>query len=274
MFKEIMAERGYIDPTPDKVEGIFYLNQTSCFSRCCCKDKKNKDPSQANKDSEVKIVIYDRRSLYLFDHETCFRKSIVALTHTNLFEAIIVIAIVLNSFVLAITDYSDRSNENEHNRKLEQISTIFSYIFITEFVLKVIAMGFCMHPRSYIRDRWNWLDFVVVISSIIELSYGSEGASTVRILRVFRVLRPLKTIHAFPQMRRLINALLSSLPNLGNAVLFMFFIFLLFGILGVQQFRGSMYQRCRFTDEPNEDGTWPFDASIDRVCSKDTMGNF
>ena len=63
MFKEIMAERGYIDPTPDKVEGIFYLNQTSCFSRCCCKDKKNKDPSQANKDSEVKIVIYDRRSL-------------------------------------------------------------------------------------------------------------------------------------------------------------------------------------------------------------------
>lgn len=87
-------------------------------------------------------------------------------------------------------------------------------------------------------------------------------------------MRPLKSIHAFPQMRRLISALLSSLPNLGNAVFFMSFIFLLFGILGVQQFAGSQHQRCRFTDEPNLDGTWPIDESIENLCSKDSMGTF
>ena len=59
-------------------------------------------------------------------------------------------------------------------------------------------------------------------------------------------------------MRRLIDSLLSSLPALANAVVFMFFIFLLFGILGVQQFPGTMYQRCRLTEEPLADGTWPY----------------
>lgn len=196
------------------------------------------------------------------------------MTHTNYFEAIIVLAIIANSMVMAVTDYNDRNNETLYNRELERISRIFSYIFIAEFVLKVIAMGFCMHPKSYIRDPWNWIDFAVVISGIIELFVDPGSTSSVRSLRVLRVLRPLKTIHAFPQMRRLISALLSSLPALGNAVLFMFFIFLLFGILGVQQFRGSMYQRCRLSDEPEPDGTWPIDESIDRLCSKDTMGNF
>lgn len=42
IYKEIMAERGYIDPTPDKVEGIFYLDKTSCSSCCRRKIKQQK----------------------------------------------------------------------------------------------------------------------------------------------------------------------------------------------------------------------------------------
>ena len=75
---------------------------------------------------------------------------------------------------------------------------VFSYIFTLELVLKVIAFGFIMHPKSYMRDTWNWLDFVVVVTGLIELSMGSKGAESVRSLRVLRVLRPLKSIHALP----------------------------------------------------------------------------
>ena len=135
--------------------------------------------------------------------------------------------------VLAMTDYSDRDNLTEWNQNLEKIGVAFSYVFTVELVVKVIAMGFFIHRKSYLRDAWNWLDFIVVITGIIELAAGDEGAASVRALRVLRVLRPLKSINAFPKMRRLISALLSSLNNLGNAVLFMLFIFLLFGILGV-----------------------------------------
>ena len=122
----------------------------------------------------------------------------MALTHTNLFEAIIVLAIFLNSLVLAITDYSDRNNKTEYNQQLEQIGKVFSFIFALELVLKVIAFGFIKHPKSYLRDTWNWLDFVVVVTGLIELSFGGDGAQSVRSLRVLRVLRPLKSIHALP----------------------------------------------------------------------------
>ena len=177
------------------------------------------------------------------------------------------LAIFLNSMVLAVTDYGDRLNENAYNQLLEDIGTGFSIFFTLEFVLKVIAMGFIVHRKSYMRDPWNWLDFLVVVTGLIELAAGDKGAQSVRALRVLRVLRPLKSINAFPKMRRLIGALLSSLPNLGNAVFFMLFIFLLFGIFGVQQFGGAVYQRCRFTDRPLEDGTWPIDEEIAFVCS-------
>ena len=52
----------------------------------------------------------------------------------------------------------------------------------------------------------------------------------------------------------------------------MLFIFMLFGILGIQQFQGTMYRRCRFTEQPLDDGTWPYDEEIDNLCSADGQG--
>ena len=186
-------------------------------------------------------MVYDHRSLYLFSHKSAFRQAIIRLTHSNTFESIIVLIIFANSLVLAMTDYSDRENLTEYNQTLETISIVFSYIFTLEFVLKVIAMGFVVHKKAYLRDPWNGLDFLVVLGGLTEIFASGTGGGSVRALRVLRVLRPLKSINAFPKMRRIISALLSSLPTLGNAVCFMMFIFLLFGILGVQQFGSSMY---------------------------------
>lgn len=60
-------------------------------------------------------MIYDRRSLYLFDHKTWFRQMIVAITQSDLFEALIVLAIFLNSILLSVKDYKDKENETEYN---------------------------------------------------------------------------------------------------------------------------------------------------------------
>lgn len=35
-----------------------------------------------------------------------------------------------------------------------------------------------------------------------------------------------------------------------------------------------MYQKCRYSDKPNLDGTWPYDKSISHLCSKDSTGNY
>lgn len=40
----------------------------------------------------------------------------------------------------------------------------FMGIFTCEASLKIIALGFILHSGSYLRNVWNILDFVVVIT--------------------------------------------------------------------------------------------------------------
>ena len=190
------------------------------------------------------------------------------MVNNPIFENFVILAIALNSLLLSIYDYSDRDNETEYNQILENVSMVFTIIFSCEMFFKVISMGFFVHRNSYLRDYWNWLDLLVVIVGFIELMPFMR-ISSFRSLRILRVLRPLRSINAFPKMRIQINALLNSVPSLMNAVVFMLFIFLLFGILGVQQFEGTMYQRCRLTEFPLEDGTWPIDETIQTLCRKE-----
>ena len=98
------------------------------------------------------------------------------------------------------------------------------------------------------------------------------NVASFRSLRVLRVLRPLRSIKAIPEMRKQISTLLNSVKALISAVIFMFFIFFLFGILGVQQFEGTMYQRCRLTEVPERNDTWPYDESITGLCRKPENG--
>lgn len=42
--------------------------------------------------------------------------------------------------------------------------------FMVECALKIIAYGFVEHYNAYLKDKWNWLDFAVVLVSIVELT--------------------------------------------------------------------------------------------------------
>lgn len=39
---------------------------------------------------------------------------------------------------------------------------IFTGIYTFESAVKVMARGFILSPFTYLRDAWNWLDFVVI----------------------------------------------------------------------------------------------------------------
>ena len=37
-------------------------------------------------------------------------------------------------------------------------------IFTVEMCTKIVAMGFVLHPDSYLRNAWNIMDFIVVVT--------------------------------------------------------------------------------------------------------------
>jgi len=110
------------------------------------------------------------------------------------------------------------------------VGLAFTLIFTVECLIKVVAYGFVCHPTGYLRDGWNIVDFLVVLTGIMEFLPGSLN---LKALRILRILRPLRSINAIPSMRKLVSALLGSLPQFGNVFVFLLFVFVLFGILGV-----------------------------------------
>lgn len=62
-------------------------------------------------------------------------------------------------------------------------------------VIKVIAKGFVLNKYTYLRNPWNWLDFVVITSGYATI--GMEMGNLAG-LRTFRVLRALKTVSIMP----------------------------------------------------------------------------
>lgn len=72
--------------------------------------------------------------------------------------------ILLNSLVLVLYDYSDRDSLTYKNQILDIAGSVFTCIFTLECFLKILAQGLILHKKSYLRDGWNCIDFVVVIS--------------------------------------------------------------------------------------------------------------
>lgn len=125
---------------------------------------------------------------------------------------------------------------------------MITFIFIGEFLIKVIAMGFLLGKNSYLGDNWNKLDFIVVVTGIYGmLGLGSNNASA---LRTIRLLRPLRSINKVRGIRVIVTSLIDSLPPLANVALFLFFIIILFGTFGLHLFYGMFENRCRFGDGP------------------------
>lgn len=45
------------------------------------------------------------------------------------------------------------------------IRYVFLGIYTMEMFIKLLARGFFLNSYTYLRDAWNWLDFVVIISA-------------------------------------------------------------------------------------------------------------
>lgn len=46
---------------------------------------------------------------------------------------------------------------------LNALDLVFLSLFSAEAVIRTIALGFVLHPYSYLRDPWNALDFIILV---------------------------------------------------------------------------------------------------------------
>jgi len=89
------------------------------------------------------------------------------------FESISICVIVANCFFLALDD----PTATEKNPIMDKSDYVFQALYTAEMLLKISGLGFVWNKGSYLRDAWNMLDFVIVVSGYATFFIGSPDST-------------------------------------------------------------------------------------------------
>uniref|UniRef100_A0A3B4WUP0 Sodium channel protein n=1 Tax=Seriola lalandi dorsalis TaxID=1841481 RepID=A0A3B4WUP0_SERLL len=161
------------------------------------------------------------------------RIAIKILIHSYPFM-IIMCTILTNCIFMTFSDPPEWSKQVEYT---------FTGIYTFESLVKICARGFCIDGFTFLRDPWNWLDFMV-----ISMAYITEfvNLGNVSALRTFRVLRALKTISVIPGLKTIVGALIQSVKKLSDVMILTVFCLSVFALIGLQLFMGNLRHKCVF----------------------------
>lgn len=190
-------------------------------------------------------------ALGLFGPDHPVRKFCSRCIEDDRFDKFIVVCICTSSLLLAIRTPL-MNDESRMLKALEALDLIFTIIFFVECAMKIIALGFLMNgPKSYIREPWNVLDFVIVCFGAATLM-GGNAVRSFKALRVFRVFRPLRMLSRSPGLRLVLNSLIIAIPSAINVMVVCVLYMFIFAIMGVGFFKGQM-QWCDIDTYPLPD---------------------
>ncbi|XP_041848219.1 sodium channel protein type 1 subunit alpha-like [Melanotaenia boesemani] len=171
-------------------------------------------------------------ALYIFSPFHFIRSIAIKILVHALFSYFIMFTILTNCFFMAMSDPPTWTKYLEYT---------FTGIYTFESVIKIFARGFCIVPFTFLRDPWNWLDFIVIV-----MAYVTEfvDLGNVSALRTFRVLRALKTISVIPGLKTIVGALIQSVKKLADVMILTVFCLSVFALIGLQLFMGLLRQKC------------------------------
>uniref|UniRef100_T1IJS6 EF-hand domain-containing protein n=1 Tax=Strigamia maritima TaxID=126957 RepID=T1IJS6_STRMM len=110
----------------------------------------------------------------------------------------VLMTIIANCIVLALEEHLPVDDKTNLTKDLELTEPYFLAIFCVEASLKILALGFVLHRGTYLRNIWNVMDFIVVVTGLLTIFAEAHINVDLRMLRSFRVLRPLKLVSRFP----------------------------------------------------------------------------
>uniref|UniRef100_A0A8C7TEK8 Voltage-dependent N-type calcium channel subunit alpha n=1 Tax=Oncorhynchus mykiss TaxID=8022 RepID=A0A8C7TEK8_ONCMY len=215
------------------------------------------------------------RSLFIFSEDCIIRKYAKKITECIFlncltpFEYLILATIIANCIVLALEQHLPAGDKTPMSERLDDTEPYFIGIFCFEAGIKIIALGFAFHKGSYLRNGWNVMDFVVVLTGML----ATVGADfDLRTLRAVRVLRPLKLVSGIPSLQVVLKSIMKAMVPLLQIGMLLFFAILMFAIIGLDFYMGKFHRTCFSTDTGEQAAEFPCGMEAPaRTCENGTV---
>lgn len=163
-----------------------------------------------------------------------------------LFDQITILIVVGNSIVLSL--YGDLFANSQDS--LENANDAFTYLFLCEFIMKFIGLGFI----EYFSDVTNYLDLIVVICGLIDIQLRTVfptntrsinqqrvmNISLIKGIRIFRVLRIIRLLRNMKTMRRIMYGIYDSLLKIFSVLILLVIFLLIYMNFGMSVLKGSL----------------------------------
>jgi hypothetical protein len=188
-------------------------------------------------------------------HPTVLQRICISICGSPVFEPAVLALILISSIALAVdTPYMD--SKSKAKQLLDAIEKVVSMAFFCEMLCKMIAHSlfakeapFVEGQVGYFRSTWNWIDFTIVMSSVVDFAmsmFASAGDSfleVMRALRLLRALRPLRMIQRNKGLKIIVEALISAMPTLMRTLIIAGLFYIGFAILFMNLLKGELW-RC------------------------------
>jgi len=200
---------------------------------------KSISPFDPLKNSEIERLFESlacENSFYLFNKSYPLRIFCFRLTKSHKFENFTLLLIILNTAKMILDTYIDPA-EYSSSGILDEILT---FAFLVETLIKSVAMGFVIDKGSYLRDTWNVWDFIIVVTSLVDVFTTGFTVSVIKVFRLLRTLRPLRFVSHNVNMKIVVNSLLDSVTSIINVFIVILTVWLMFALLGISLLGGRM----------------------------------
>ncbi|KFM64091.1 Sodium channel protein para, partial [Stegodyphus mimosarum] len=179
-------------------------------------------------------------ALYLLSPFNPIRRVAIYILVHPIFSFFVITTILVNCILMTFPT----------NPTIESSEIYFTLIYTFESIIKMLARGFILESFTYLRDPWNWLDFVVISLAYVTMGVDLGNLSA---LRTFRVFRALKTVAIVPGLKTIVGAVIESVKNLKDVIILTCFSLSIFALLGLQIYMGVLTHKCiRVTPEQLE----------------------
>ncbi|XP_016067249.1 PREDICTED: voltage-dependent N-type calcium channel subunit alpha-1B, partial [Miniopterus natalensis] len=161
------------------------------------------------------------------------------------FEYMILATIIANCIVLALEQHLPEGDKTPMSERLDDTEPYFIGIFCFEAGIKIIALGFVLHKGSYLRNGWNVMDFVVVLTGDPPPPAG---------------------------LQVVLKSIMKAMVPLLQIGLLLFFAILMFAIIGLEFYMGKFHKAC-FPNGTEGDPVGDFPCGKEapaRLCEGDT----